>query len=121
MAAWPTSLPQPIADGYRLAPEDPVIRTDMEVGAPRARRRTSARNDRVEVKWLFTDAQFVIFRDWFDDAAAGASGGAAWFNVRLKIGTGGMADVEARFAGIWKSADHYAPDIWVVTATLEIR
>lgn len=118
MAAWPTALPQPIADGYRLAPEDPVIRTDMEVGAPRSRRRTHARNDRVEVKWLFTDAQFLAFRTWFDDDAAG---GAAWFNVRLKVGTGGMADVEARFAGIWKSADHIAPDLWVVTATLEVR
>lgn len=120
MATWPTTLPQPIADGYMLAPEDPGIRTDMEVGAPRARRRTHARNDRVDLRWLFTDAQFATFRSWFDDDT-GAGGGAAWFDVRLRIGSGGMADVEARFAGVWKSADHIAPDLWVVTATLEIR
>lgn len=121
MATWPTALPQPVADGYGITPEDPAVRTDMEFGAARSRRRSRARNDRVDVKWLFTDAQFETFRDWFDDDATGAAGGSAWFNTRLKIGTGGMQAVEARFAGVWKRGDHIAPDLWFVTASLEIR
>lgn len=121
MASWPTTLPQPVADGYTVGPVEPTIRTEMEVGAARTRRRTAARNDRVEVKWIFTDAQFVIFRDWFDNDSTGAAGGAAWFSTRLKIGEGGVTDVEARFAGVWKPAGHTPPDLWFVTATLEIR
>lgn len=121
MATWPTTLPQPISDGYGITPEDPTIRTDMEVGAARTRRRTRARNDRVDVRWLFTDAQFVIFRDWFDDDAAGAAGGSAWFYIRLNIGTGGVQTVEARFVGIFKRGDFTPPDVWQVSATLEIR
>ena len=35
MATWPTTLPAPMAQGYGIDPVDPVIRTDMEVGAAR--------------------------------------------------------------------------------------
>lgn len=120
MATWPTTLPGPISEGYGISPVDPVVRTDMEVGAPRARRRSHARNDRVEVTWFFSEDEFQTFRDWFDDGAAGAAAGAAWFYVDLKIGGGGMETVEARFSGIWKAG--YVPsDHWRVTATLEVR
>lgn len=121
MATWPTSLPQPISDGYGLTPEDSGIRTDMEVGAARVRRRTRARNDRIDVRWLLTDAQMAAFRAWFDDDATGVSGGSAWFYIRLNIGTGGMQTVEARFVNGFKRGDFTPPDTWQVTAQLEIR
>lgn len=120
MAAWPSTLPQPLAPGYGINPVDPALRTDMDVGAARVRRRTAARNDRVSVNWLFTDAQLTIFRAWFDDAATGAAGGAAWFTVSLAIGTGGVVPVAARFVGVYR-VSHHGALIWSVTAELEVR
>lgn len=119
MATWPATLPAAKADGYALAPVDPCLRTDMEVGAPRTRRHTAARNDRVNVGWVMTDAQFVSFRAWFESATQ-AAGGAVWFSIPLAIGAGGVQTVEARFTAIWQ-AGRVAKDIWSVTATLEVR
>ena len=118
MATWPTNLPAPLAN-YSLDPVDQTIRTDMESGAARTRRRTSARNDKVTANWLLTDAQLNIFRDWFEDTD-GAAGGAAWFTVNLLIGNTGFTSVEARFVGPFKCT--YAPVMhWNVSAELEVR
>jgi len=120
MATWPANLPAPLVEGHALEPVDPVVRTDMEVGAPRARRRTSARNDRYPVSWLFTDSEMASFRSWYDDDTTGIAGGSAWFNVSLYDGHGAQNNVEARFAGIYK-AQVVAGRNWRVTAVLEVR
>jgi len=120
MSSWPTTLPAPLANGYSLKPVDQSIRTNMEVGAARSRRRTFARNDKVPVSWLFSDDQMAIFRTWFEHGTTGAAGGAAWFSIVLSIGTGGMATVTARFIGPF-TANRIDRANWVVTAELEIR
>lgn len=118
MATWPAGLPSPRQLGG-IDPVDATVRTDMEVGAARSRRRTAARNDHARVFWVFDDADMATFRAWFDDADE-AAGGAAWFNVDLAVGDGSESAVEARFIGPWKS-DLVGPLTWQVTATLEIR
>lgn len=120
MAAWPSTLPAPLASGYGVKPVDQTVRTDMESGAARQRRRTTARNDKVTVSWVMTDAQAAIFRAWFEDDAAGAAGGAAWFGVVLMLGTGGAVSVEARFV---KPPDLslIAAKLWTVSGELEVR
>ena len=120
MPAWPVTLPAPQAPGYTLSPGDQTIRTDMEVGSPRVRRRTTARNDKLAVGWVLTDAQLDDLRDWFDDDVTGIAGGSAWFTALLAVGTGTtQASVEARFDGPFK-ADRNGP-YWNVAATLETR
>lgn len=120
MATWPATLPVPLVEGYQLNPGDQTIRTEMEVGAARVRRRTSARNDRVAAAWLLTEVQLDTLRDWFDNATTGIAGGAAWFTVALAVGTGTrQAAVEARFIGALQCAP--AGPYWRVSATLEVR
>jgi hypothetical protein len=116
MATWPATLPAPTIEGYSLTPIDPVIRTDMESGSARARRRSAARNDRVAVAWIFTDAQMATFRAWFDGDGAG---GSAWFSLSLAIGSSGLTAQSCRFTAIWK-ADLLPGLNWRVTASLEI-
>lgn len=119
MATWPATLPKPNQPGYQLTPVDPTIRTQMEVGAPRTRRQTKARNDRVTLEWSFTDAQMAIFRAWFDNDSE-AAGGASWFTIDLAIGDTGMESHEAKFDGIWKGSLQDGLN-WRVSATLEVR
>jgi hypothetical protein len=120
MASWPTTLPKINLAGYGIAPVDQTVRTDMEGGAARSRRRTTARNDKITPQWVMTDAQFSIFRAWFDNAATGAAGGAGWFTISAAIGATGMTSVEARFIGPFKSSALGALR-WSVSGELELR
>jgi hypothetical protein len=120
MATWPTTLPDISISGYALSPVDQTVRTDMEGGAPRTRRRTTARNDKLTVAWLMTDAQFAIFRAWFENASTGIAGGAAWFTFSAAIGTTGVVSLEGRFVGPYKTS-LAAALIWNVNAELEVR
>ena len=119
MASWPDTLPKMQIEGYSISPVNPSIRTDMEGGAPRMRRRTKARNDKISPAWVMTDAQLAIFRAWFD-SDTGAAGGSAWFTASAAIGTGGIVAIEARFVDIF-SASRQGSLVWAVTAELEVR
>lgn len=117
MGAWPASLPAPMVPGLALEPEDSTIRTDMEVGSPRVRLRTQAERDGLEVVWKFSDVQMAAFRAWWRTTA---SFGAAWFDVTLPLGEGGLQACSARFVGRWKAS--LKPGMcWDVTARLEVR
>lgn len=117
---YPSTLPRPTFNGYQLAPQDQTVRTDLEVGTARQRRRTTARNDQVSVTWMLKDAEMTAFRAWFEGAAE-AAGGSAWFTgLELATGDGGIKPVEARFIGPWQ-ADLSPGMNWDVTAKLEVR
>ncbi len=122
MAYWPVTLPAPRHDGYQLAQIDPAIRTAMEGGNVRSRRRTTARTDRIACTVRLTNTQFYTFRAWFD-ASDGANGGVSWFTVSLRTGGingSALQTVEATFSGIWTS-EHPSHDTWLVTMPLEVR
>lgn len=120
MSTWPSTLPAPTVDGYSIEPFDQTIRTDMESGAARTRRRTRARMDMINVAWKFTDTQMSTFRAWFENDSTGAAGGAGWFTVSLNVGDGGITSKEARFNGVFKP-NLLSKSVWNVTATLEVR
>ncbi len=119
MATWPGTLPAPQAAGYGLQPVDQSIRTDMEFGAMRSRRRSYARNDRLAVSWALSDAQMDIFRTWFENDAE-AAGGSAWFSVSLRVGNTGATTQEARFVSPYR-AQMVGAGRWSVSADLEVR
>lgn len=110
------TIPIPRAAGYALNPVEQTIRTDMEVGAARVRRRSSARLDKFDVSWNFSEDDFQSFRTWFETTLAG---GVAWFSIQLVAGKGGMITETARFAGPWKA--DFSDRRWIVTARLEVR
>lgn len=120
MAEWPSTLPAPSAGGYAVNPVDPVIRTEMEGGNVRTRRRTTARLDKVQATWKFTDAEMDTFRAWFD-LSTGANGGADWFTISLPTGDGGFSSVSARFGGVFSAKMLSAHLRWEVSAVLEVR
>jgi len=119
MATWPSTLPAPLRTGYQIAPTDQSVRTDMEFGAARSRRRSFARLDRVSVTWNLSEAQMDIFRTWFENDTE-AAGGSAWFSISLRIGNTGATTQEARFVGPFQ-CQQQGVNLWVVSAQLEVR
>lgn len=119
-ADWPATLPKPNPRGYSIAPKDQTLRTDMEVGSPKARRVTTSRYDKIQVIWEMTDVEHAIFREWYYGSTSGASGGASWFTTSLPMGTGGFSTVEARFTGPYKS-EYMEGFYWAVSGELEVR
>lgn len=119
MATWPSTLPDPLVDGYGIEPVSQTVSTDMEVGSARVRRRSFAQVDMLPVQWSLSNDQMTVFRAWFSHPI-GADGGAAWFSTSLLMGDGSARTVQARFAGNWKAV--YVPHLrWQVRAMLEVR
>ena len=116
MASWPTSLPSPTVEGYGIQPQAAFIRTDMDQGPARQRRRFTTAPTHCPVRWLLTEAQLATLESWFDGSI---SAGSAWFTVKLRNGQGQQA-VDARFIEPWK-ASLLSGRNYEVTAMLEVR
>ena len=117
MATFPTSLPAPQSSGYQFTPQDNVVRTNMEVGSARARLRSTAQIDHLQVEWALTDAELATFRTWY--YGAGASG-TAWFSINLMLGKSGLTNVTARFLEAF-NVSMVSNQVWKLQAKLEIR
>lgn len=120
---WPSNvLSLPTIGGYGIEPQEGVLRTDMESGPARQRRRWTTSPTNFPVVFKFTRYQLAIFEGWYYNFGAE---GAAWFNIPLMSGLG-LVTHEARFKGQYKSApwnrsDDGNAEWWRVTTTLEIR
>lgn len=74
MVAWPVTLPEYVlSDGYREDAPDNAIRSDMDVGPAKARRRTTATPVPVACQVRLTAAQRQALLDFFNtDTQSGA-------------------------------------------------
>lgn len=116
MATWPLPTVKP-SSTFSYAPVDQTIRTEMDVGTARVRRRTSARNDLFTTMWIMSNSQVATFRSWFD---SDIDGGASWFTISLPIGNTVATSVSARFKGPY-TLDHVGGTFWKINGVLEIR
>lgn len=65
MPAWPSTLPAPNRDGYTLNPAPAFIRTNMDGGKARQRKRFTSVPTSIPLQWLFTQQQLAIFEAWW--------------------------------------------------------
>lgn len=74
MPSWPSTLPQaPDISGYTEQPQSQVIRTAMDAGPAKTRRRFTAASRNISVRYVLSAAQQAIFKAWWEsDIAAGA-------------------------------------------------
>jgi len=114
---WPSEkLPSPTIQGYGISPGEAILRTEMEAGPARQRRRFTQVPSRINVRWVMTQEQFAVFEAWYRFQA---KEGAEWFLIELKGGLGLLAQ-EARFTRQFQ-ARVYAGVLWEVSSELEIR
>ena len=113
---FPPQLPNVIMDDYGFTPGNASIRTDMEAGLARVRRRFTAVPTEYKVTWKFTREELGIFEKFYQEDLFD---GTAWFNIPLVNGVGETNHV-ARFKEPYSAQTGLREFSWVVTATLEV-
>lgn len=102
---WPMTLPQaPVQDGYQESPANNTIRTSMDVGPAKVRRRQTVGVRTLQCTYELSQAQVQILDDFFVSYTAS---GAVPFNLPHPR-TGAL--VPARFAEppAYSSREHEA-------------
>ncbi|PCH98970.1 MAG: hypothetical protein COB76_06600 [Alphaproteobacteria bacterium] len=114
---WPDTLPLPTVQGYNIQPGDTILRTEMEAGLARQRRRFTNAPTKVSVRWIMRRDQYAIFEGWY---RWHAKEGANWFSITLLGGLGLLAQ-DARFTRQFASRLLAGGTLWEVSSELEIR
>lgn len=99
MPTWPDQLPLPQLDDYQLSPQAAFVRTDMDAGPARQRRRFTAAPTEIAQRFVLTTAQLGLFEAWYEHRVAS---GASWFDAPLRNGRG-LNTVECRFTEPWQT------------------
>lgn len=73
IAVYPTNLPQSMQRGYREAPRTNVVRTEMDVGPPQSRRRSTTDNFDVSVPLIVSDEQKAAILDFYNNTLENGS------------------------------------------------
>lgn len=117
---WPTALPNPTVN-FSGSKTSNVIRTEMEGGLTRQRRRYTASVRAYPVTWEFTNRELWLFEGFVEHRLAG---GSLAFLINLPVGgdTGDPAlkQQSARILSGEYSVTHDGFMHWVVSATLEV-
>ena len=114
--SWPVTLPLPSIGGYSVHPGEAILRTEMEAGPARQRRRYTQVPSRISVRWIFRRDQFALFEAWYRWQA---KEGGEWFEINL-LGGLGLVVHEARFTRPF-DAKPRSGVLWDVSSELEIR
>lgn len=119
MPTWPASLPQqPDAPGYKESPQSQVIRTDMDAGPKKSRRRFTAGSRSIPVTYsLLTRARVQVFEDFFDDDIAAGALAFNWPQPR----TGKTVSVQIVGDPPYSLEPKGPGKFWTLKFTLEIQ
>lgn len=109
---WPANLPQVLRlDGLSAEKQTNVVRTQMDAGPEKIRRRYTVASKYFNGSVILTEAQREILEDWFDNTLAS---GALRFKMKdpqtLMI-------AEFRFREIYK--EESVDGLWKITLPLE--
>lgn len=114
MASWPASLPPtPLAAGYADTPPDNVLRTQMDAGPAKLRRRTTAAVRPLVAPLLLTSAQVATLDTFYSSTLEDGALAFDWTHPR----TG--AAISCRFLQPPAYGDPNG-DLFFVTCQLEV-
>jgi len=112
---WPSTFPDPDANGFAHEPEDILERTQMRIGPQRVRLIQTTPITKVPQTWTMSMAQYSAFIEWF--AHTLSHGAKSFYAPIFKGGT--FETHEVRFTAPYR--DFYiSPSEVGVSATLEI-
>lgn len=76
----PDSLPLPVTDGHTFSAVDPAVSIRFEAGELRRRRRYTRVPQLIDLSWVFTQTEFDVFHDWFENELFA---GTVEFNLQI--------------------------------------
>jgi hypothetical protein len=112
---WPVTIPQDLlVDGYGEATPDVAIKSNMDVGPAKVRRRTTAAVRPITGKMVMTLTELGLFKSFYNTDLLGGSLRFDWTDPY-----DGSTAVEMRFTAppSWSAID---PDHFEVSMALEI-
>jgi len=68
--AWPSTLPEVIAPGYQAQDQDGLIRTQMDAGPVKVRRRYTACVEKISCSVVLDASELAIFDNFYRGTAA---------------------------------------------------
>lgn len=93
MSSWPASLPAyPLRDSVRETPQPQTIRSTVDAGPPKVRRRFTAGIDLIEMEFALTEAQYATLRTFHDTTVNGGADSFTMTHPRTE------ASITVRFA-----------------------
>lgn len=113
---FPATLPKPSMQSYGFTPANNLIRTEMENGPARVRRRFIAVPVDVSASWTFSLAELGQFQAFYRDQIFD---GAGWFEMPIVQGDGEVVRL-ARFKEPYKAETLQRENVWRVSAMLEV-
>jgi hypothetical protein len=113
MATFPATLPAPLISSYAEQRQNQVLRTEMDAGIPKVRRRFTAALTNLQVSWVLTDTQLSTLETFFVTTLLGGATAFDWTHPR----TG--AAVSARFVEPY-AIKALRPDLFEVSAKVEV-
>lgn len=112
---YPSQLPRAQRADHTSTPLQPFLRTQLERGRARQRRRFTSVPVMATFTWVFTDGEAALFELWFKETI---NDGASWFNMPRKTPLGQRMLV-ARFASMYEGPTMWGRDHWTYTAQIE--
>lgn len=80
MVAWPEQLPGPQLDDISISRQDNLVRSSMDIGPGKVRRRFTAVQQYYKLNWLLDSPQLAQFENFFESVLAGGVLSFAWPN-----------------------------------------
>lgn len=115
---YPEDLPRGLYAGRSYQLVNPLVRSELQSGRARQRRRFTNVPEGAQISWLFNSAESRAFIAWWRDALAD---GSLWFECPLDHPGRGYQDYTCRFTGPYAGPSRVGPDLWSFTAELELR
>lgn len=116
MISYPEGLPLPERDGYGFQSVSPMIRSELQSGRARQRRRYTSVPTTSSVSWLLDDTEAQLFEGWFEYVLLS---GTLFFECPLKTPQG-LETYQARFTDIYRGPTLVGDSFWRFTANLEL-
>lgn len=111
---WPLSLPQRLqTDGFQITLPKAVLRTEMEAGLAKQRRRFTSAPQPVTGSLMLSGTQLTAFRDFYVNTLGHGASAFDWLDPISR------APVEMRFTNP-PTIQNYGGDTYIVMLELEI-
>lgn len=117
MILYPAGLPRGLHNGRTYQTVSPLKRSQLESGRARQRRNFTSVPTMAQISWIFNGKECQLFESWWRD---GLIDGSQWFEAPLETPLGYL-DYTARFTDIYDGPSRVGPNLWSISAELELR